>query len=423
MAKLEVMITILFQFDNASPREFRVGGALRPLMCAALASLIMYYGGRRRTGEMSTVLARMREAWLKAFRVSGNGTGLGDAEDELLRWGTVIRADFAAANLFLTSRAAADGQERVVNAITQLGVEVARIGSVVQDQSDELVQLRGVHSATLSELSSVKAELSSVKAGLEGIERLLQELAGRDHGARGAERADEAPDERGSALLEHDDAATCRAPMFRTAAAQSDAQSTAAQPCGTLALSGAAAAPANVGTTAARAHTAAPPLALAAGPRASAFLVSQSGQVASPVENITGTTAPDFYLAYCQRGGSLPTLKKADKLRGQLAIDFFEKMAAPEERALMRRRDSSDGGGRRLLAARLNELVKAFLKREFDNAHLNMPGPLSKKGALLVGSFESRLKELKNKGGRSFVPDSVEFARFRALSVAAELAR
>ena len=59
---------------------------------------------------------------------------------------------------------------------------------------------------------SAKAELSNFQASvdmrLEGIEGLLRNLVGRDRGARGAERTDEAPVERGSALVERDDAAT-----------------------------------------------------------------------------------------------------------------------------------------------------------------------------------------------------------------------
>ena len=66
------MIDHLFNLSDQSMPKLCRDGALRPLLRATLATMIMYYSERSEYNEMSTVLYHMREAY-KSIRAPGEG--------------------------------------------------------------------------------------------------------------------------------------------------------------------------------------------------------------------------------------------------------------------------------------------------------------------------------------------------------------
>jgi len=142
--------------------------------------------------------------------------------------------------------------------------------------------------------------------------------------------------------------------------------------------------------------------------------------------SLAGVFAAEFFLDCMARGGSLPTLAKADKRRAQLVLDYFIAFATPEERLLLlpppparegQAPTVRDEGSRRLLCLKFHDLLVEFLRRAFIAASLEVPSGLSKgkKVKLLVGALESRLDELAKKSkAPAFRPDPDAFALFRA---------
>lgn len=61
-ARLSTMADNLFRIDSATPPALRAGGHLRPMIEAALASMLMHYSARVKAGEMTSVLSKMATA-------------------------------------------------------------------------------------------------------------------------------------------------------------------------------------------------------------------------------------------------------------------------------------------------------------------------------------------------------------------------
>jgi hypothetical protein len=90
------LIQYIFLLDSSSAPALLPGGALRPAVEAALAHGIMYFEERKQHFEAMPVLQRM----LQAFE----SVGYKDPEKQILDMAKVIREDFNANNLHLTTR-------------------------------------------------------------------------------------------------------------------------------------------------------------------------------------------------------------------------------------------------------------------------------------------------------------------------------
>jgi hypothetical protein len=113
------MIDYLFTFHEEGgrhPAMLLVGGELRPLMHVTLATMIMYYHVRFLAEEMHSVLTHMRTAYSATIGAPGE-----DAHAKLIEWGVAIKTQFDVDNLHLVSKEGSSGNEKVVQAVKQLG--------------------------------------------------------------------------------------------------------------------------------------------------------------------------------------------------------------------------------------------------------------------------------------------------------------
>jgi hypothetical protein len=113
------MVDYLFTFHEEGGRHppmLLVGGDLRPLMHATLATMLMYYHERFLAQEMHSVLTCMRAAFSATIGAPGE-----DAHAKLVEWGVAIKTRFDVDNLHLTSKEGSSGNEKVVQAVKQLG--------------------------------------------------------------------------------------------------------------------------------------------------------------------------------------------------------------------------------------------------------------------------------------------------------------
>ena len=117
MESLESFIDKLFSFHDATHPGLLQDGALRSLMHASTATLIMYYEERFEAKEMHVVLTSMREAFAKPPNNIGN---LSDAHFTLIEWSKAIRGQFDVDNLHLTARQAHDNSQQVITAVQHL---------------------------------------------------------------------------------------------------------------------------------------------------------------------------------------------------------------------------------------------------------------------------------------------------------------
>jgi hypothetical protein len=98
---LETFINELFCFRPGKPHPpmLLIGGELRPMMRAIMATLLMYYEQRCLAEEMNTVSKAMRAAYKASIAAPYE-----DPHAKLIEWGTHIKARFDVDNLHLTSR-------------------------------------------------------------------------------------------------------------------------------------------------------------------------------------------------------------------------------------------------------------------------------------------------------------------------------
>jgi hypothetical protein len=111
MDALDAMIDVLFHIDSASPPMLFIDGALRPMVHAAFASMIMYHDARVAAGEMREVTVAMHEAF--------KGCTTGVAITTFSEWGTIIRTRFDTDNLHLSmgGKAVDSGTSAIVRAL------------------------------------------------------------------------------------------------------------------------------------------------------------------------------------------------------------------------------------------------------------------------------------------------------------------
>ena len=139
----------------------------------------------------------------------------------------------------------------------------------------------------------------------------------------------------------------------------------------------------------------------------------KGGRAPDPVESLNGKLATEFYLEYKIRG-SLPSLSKSDKSRGQLLVDWFDACATPQER-LQLAAQPEDTGPLRIIVKRLQRLVVQKLVATYQEAGLNVPREVLKGCSnMSVGSLESRIIGLRQRGVTVPIPGTVAWQRIRA---------
>lgn len=130
-------------FLEARPEEFLPGEPLFQLVKAALAHLLMYAEERWEANEFPIILQRLCDVYLAVVqpRVSRGVSGMTLARRCVFKLGDVIRAEWTAVNLHLTSREKADGSTQVVHAIQTLEKVVLTTHKEVQSQASRLLAL------------------------------------------------------------------------------------------------------------------------------------------------------------------------------------------------------------------------------------------------------------------------------------------
>ena len=93
MSKLELMMDSFLRLDSASPPMLMAGGSLRPMVWAAFASELMYYGEHLATCESRADHVAMHDG------ITLHDDAGSDASSTLRGWGDAIRTRFDADNL------------------------------------------------------------------------------------------------------------------------------------------------------------------------------------------------------------------------------------------------------------------------------------------------------------------------------------
>ena len=130
-----------------------IGGELRPMLHAAVATEIMFYHERFLAKEMHSVLTCMREAY------SAIGAPGEDAHAKMIEWGVAIRVKFDVDNLHLTEKQSHAGHEKVVHAVKQLGSSHASQGAQLADVAARQIRLESKLDTIIDLLSRVALPL------------------------------------------------------------------------------------------------------------------------------------------------------------------------------------------------------------------------------------------------------------------------
>ena len=131
------------------------GGSLRPMMHALAATLIMYYEDSVNACEVLCVNDRMRQGMVQCELACSTS----EADEKLNKWGTVLKTQFDVANLHLTSRAAASGQEQTVACLQQLSGLMSNFQRAVRS---EMESLRKGQSTQIAELESLAGKINTL---------------------------------------------------------------------------------------------------------------------------------------------------------------------------------------------------------------------------------------------------------------------
>ena len=346
MGRLEAVIDALFNIDSRSPPMLGSlqthpargsEGALRPMLRAALAALLMYYDVRIEAGEMQHVHVELHRVLNETYGPT-DGARAGVPVSTIKRWGALIKAKFERDNLHLRTKAADAGMGSVVQVVQQ-------VAQSMSDMQNEVNQLRGV-------LASL------VEDKLERVTRSLERMG------------------------------VAASPIRPSAATPAAATNSGAAATLLSSLSGAAATPlsslspdaSDQGLILVRAH------------------VHDDSQRPAPME-LKGASAGEFYKNVMGRGGGVPVgLSDQDKGRVRLLLAWFNAMANEEEKKLLLPAKAGcvrpDEGERREAAARLHALVVARMAAAFCQRGQEVPPALSK-GTLPATAIQDRVGQLK----------------------------
>ena len=159
LAKLDPMIDELFAFHDCSPPMLLLGGHMRPMMHAILATMIMYYEQRFKAHEMDQVSAIMRDAYQRVYGSTG------DIHSVLCDWGRVIQQRFDSDNLHLTQRQGATDMTQVVTLLQNIHSNSVQQGALLADIHARLTTLETKVHAQSASASSASPPSTSTASG------------------------------------------------------------------------------------------------------------------------------------------------------------------------------------------------------------------------------------------------------------------
>ena len=381
LERLERMIDLLFSLHDASPPMLLKDGALRTMMHATFATMIMYYEERFRAQEMHVVLAQMREAY---WQVAGPRA---DANGIFTQWGALIKSKFDIDNLHLTGRKAHDGDVQIIQSLRQLATVVSSQHAQLSDTNARVMRLEAAHDRDMERL-------------LKGVNSLSLR-AGLEHGQPRATFA--ANSAAASASQSAFDAATAAAATAATAAATSptasematteDEDASPRHPPGALPP---ALAPANLPPAPMPPMPAPPPRP------------PQGDGTATQEYSLSNKLASAFYYdCMTQFRGNLPPLSSQRTSDAAIVLGAFKAMTIREERAVLLATPLDQSHAQRIV----QELSKLVLKRILDayRSHpaKSVPARLAN-STVLVNTVCENLKKSE------LMVDSTQFQSWRS---------
>ena len=378
---LDALIDDVLRLDSATCPLLWRDGALRPMVEAAFASMVMYFRERSAVGEMTFMLSAMTDS-LKAMLQGDDDDddddddekeimvldvmGEGNADSIFRTWGEAIKTHFDLANLHLTARSVDTSSAQLVAAVTGVGLIVG-----------------GLH----AQVASLQREVARLRSG--------QAAAGQS--------------------------VACPSPI--AAPPEHAPASPQASPLGATAASPAAA----VGAAFAAAASATPVPPQQPKPNALTCLKQPDASV-TPAYSISGKKAADFYLETQAKGGAIPSAfeGKQQKGKAELCVKWFDAIALTAEKASLRpaeraagapRPPKPDEGERRKLGERLHGLCVTRLREAYADAGINTKDFDIAKGnySLPISGFASHAEVLKGAKARTkIIIDTSALAAWRA---------
>ena len=183
MEIFEKMIDALFSLSDQSLAALRVGGALRMMLHATLATMLMYYDERFEAGEMHKVATAMRSAYATIAPV---GVSNAAKHSKLIEWGAAIRRQFTVDNLHLRDRLSADGHEQTIAAIKNLGSSVGDVRTQATDTAQRVLVLQQQMSRVIAQQDTI---IGLLRAGAGAAAAAAPSGAGASAGATAAAAA------------------------------------------------------------------------------------------------------------------------------------------------------------------------------------------------------------------------------------------
>jgi len=144
----------------------------------------------------------------------------------------------------------------------------------------------------------------------------------------------------------------------------------------------------------------------------SSFLVPQVGE-SKKQRTLANVLASEYFVDSMAKGGNVESnLTSQEKSRAELVMNWFKRMATPEEKKKLLPQKKTGGGGtylepeaiRRAIANTLDDLCQSRLEKEFEAYGLEVPkglrsqdgqGQKKTRRHLKISSLEDRIKELK----------------------------
>ena len=166
-ALLETFADIHYTLSDLeySPPQLVRGGALRPLVLAALATQVMYYTERVKAESMYDVHNKMRGVVMH-LKLAPT---LLEAHDLLGRWSALVKERFNMDNLHMTTRASDTGYQPLVNEMRKLKQEVTAARADATAAHAEATATRAQLNTLLTLLTTVSTQLSTQQAQISSL--------------------------------------------------------------------------------------------------------------------------------------------------------------------------------------------------------------------------------------------------------------
>ena len=332
---LELMIDELFSFHDASPPMLLRGAPMRPMMRAALATLIMYYEQRFMANEMHLVLTSMREAYTKKVSAVDN------AHATLIEWGAEIKKQFDLDNLHLVSRGQHDGTAQVVAAVRGLASTVGRMHAQLSDIGARMVTLE-------TNSNNQSTGVADLIAGVNSLNMLARAPAPQ---------------------------------MMQREAAGPPVAPPVAPPV----------VPPVVPLVAPLVAPLVTPTPLVRNAFTALGAVSRGS--GGPPYSLTGKDATEFFLDCMALGGSTPALPSQQQSVAETVLRALKAMANPEEKAVLMLKPRAEGHALSI-AKSVVALLLNYFEFRFLTLAVKVPPGLRRGGITRVSSFKEHIKSL-----------------------------